>query len=94
MGDADPRDTCSGCFGYGPCVDPARHGRRIGPIERELRKFMWNETAMIFGSTTAAYMCWWDAWISLGRPGAHPQHEKFFADIASEAIEAAEALGL
>lgn len=66
----------------------------MGPIEMELRARVHNEVDMIFCSSSEAFKCWWDAWVSLGRPGGHCQFEEFFGDIASEAIEAAESLGI
>ena len=66
----------------------------MGPIERELRNSE-ESGRMIFGSSDGAFRCYFDAWVSLG--GAlfgHPQTDDTWPDVMSEAIEAAETLGL
>lgn len=67
----------------------------MGPIERELWERAGDPDGMVFRSSPAAFRCYFDAWKSLGGElFGHPQGNSEFPDIMSEAIEAAEALGL
>lgn len=100
--DVDPRDTCSGCFGFGPCVDPVRHGRTMGPIEAHLRAACarWPDQRAVIASAGIMYQARdvvYGASESLtGRTLSMAEMviQSLLPDVLSEAIEAAEALGL